>query len=282
MFTVTNQQQGGSVQRVIVVGAGVVGTTCAVALAEGGLDVHVVARDLPGETSSSLAMQPWLPPPPTLGPDVTDWAALTRAELIAMAGEDDPVVEMVAGRMVYDVGVQRVSAPVVDTQRYLRRLVRRLLATGGTLTRMALTALPDHGTVVNCTGLAARTLVPDASVEPAPFQLIRVADPGLDGWFATPDLHAVADQRGVVICADGHDARTALERAGAVEPMLRGATAVAHRPLLRARRNGIRLDLDGDRQRTVVHCYGHAGSGFSVSWGCARAVTKLLVSAERQ
>jgi D-amino-acid oxidase len=46
-------------ERVIVVGAGVVGLTCAVRLLEAGLRVDVVARDLPRETTSAVAAAIW-------------------------------------------------------------------------------------------------------------------------------------------------------------------------------------------------------------------------------
>ena len=47
--------------RVIVVGAGVIGLSCAVRLAEGGYDVAVFARDLPLETTSAVAAAIWYP-----------------------------------------------------------------------------------------------------------------------------------------------------------------------------------------------------------------------------
>ena len=47
--------------RVIVVGAGVVGLTCAVRLLEAGHRVDVVARDLPLETTSVVAAALWSP-----------------------------------------------------------------------------------------------------------------------------------------------------------------------------------------------------------------------------
>ena len=47
--------------KVIVVGAGVVGLTCAVRLLEAGHAVDVVARDLPLETTSAVAAALWYP-----------------------------------------------------------------------------------------------------------------------------------------------------------------------------------------------------------------------------
>ena len=47
--------------RVIVVGAGVIGLSCAVRLLEAGHRVDVVGRDLPLETTSSVAAAVWSP-----------------------------------------------------------------------------------------------------------------------------------------------------------------------------------------------------------------------------
>ena len=47
--------------RVTVVGAGVVGLTCAVRLLEEGHRVDVLARDLPLETTSAVAAAIWYP-----------------------------------------------------------------------------------------------------------------------------------------------------------------------------------------------------------------------------
>ncbi len=47
--------------RITVVGAGVVGLTTAVRLAEAGYSVDVLARDLPHETTSVLAGALWYP-----------------------------------------------------------------------------------------------------------------------------------------------------------------------------------------------------------------------------
>ncbi|GAA5936865.1 FAD-dependent oxidoreductase [Sporobolomyces koalae] len=46
-------------QKVIVLGAGVVGLTCALALVENGFVVHIVARDLPEDTDSTAFASPW-------------------------------------------------------------------------------------------------------------------------------------------------------------------------------------------------------------------------------
>ena len=47
--------------RVLVVGAGVIGLTVGVRLAEAGYDVHVLGRELPLETTSAVAAALWHP-----------------------------------------------------------------------------------------------------------------------------------------------------------------------------------------------------------------------------
>jgi len=52
---------------------------------------------------------------------------------------------------------------------------------------------------------------------------------------------------------------------------------VAERVGLRPfRKSGIRLEKDRLGSRTVIHNYGHGGAGFTLSWGCAGQVVKLV------
>jgi D-amino-acid oxidase len=85
--------------RVIVVGAGVIGLSCAIRLAERGFEVHVLARDLPLETTSAVAAALWYPyrvaaddaaaaawdPGSGDAARVAAWAKTTYAELARIA-----------------------------------------------------------------------------------------------------------------------------------------------------------------------------------------------------
>lgn len=201
-----------SVQRVVVVGAGVVGLTCAVRLAEAGHPVDVLARDLPAETSSAVAGGLWLPSCAGPDDDVVRRARATLAELTALAADERSGVRLLPGELlgrrsgaepawfggvrdVVDlaavaqppVGRTRAWAttlPVADTGRYLAYLVRRLEAAGGSVTRMPLPALPGRGLVVNCTGVASRMLAPDPSVRPVRTQVVVLADAGVERWWS--------------------------------------------------------------------------------------------------
>src|SRR5215210_4260196 len=70
---------GGDAVRVIVVGAGVIGLTCAVRLLEAGHRVDVVARDLPLETTSAVAAAIWYPYRALPQDRVTAWSAASYA-----------------------------------------------------------------------------------------------------------------------------------------------------------------------------------------------------------
>ena len=109
--------------RVIVVGAGVVGLSCAVRLLEAGHRVDVVARDLPLETTSVVAAALWFPylaEPPDL---VERWGGRTRAVLedLAETGPDTGV-RRVAGSVVSDDETTEHVLPVADMPTYLRWL----------------------------------------------------------------------------------------------------------------------------------------------------------------
>jgi D-amino-acid oxidase len=48
------------------------------------------------------------------------------------------------------------------------------------------------------------------------------------------------------------------------------------------RKSGVRLQRDHLRDgRTAIHNYGHGGSGFTLSWGCAEDVLDLAATSAR-
>lgn len=87
-------------QRVIVVGAGVVGLTCAVRLLEAGHRVDVVARDLPLETTSAIAAALWYPYRALPQDRISAWARSSYAVLEALAADERSGVRMLTGTEV--------------------------------------------------------------------------------------------------------------------------------------------------------------------------------------
>jgi D-amino-acid oxidase len=265
-----------------------------VALAESGTArVDVLARDLPGETPTAWAPVPWLPAPARFGEDGTRWARQTREHLSALADQPRTGVLLADGRLFpAESGpagaVQRISAPVVWPADYLDFLARRLLAADGTLTRLSLPVLPPRGLVVNCTGLAARALVPDLQVEPQTRQLLRLANPGLTGWLAGGDLSVVTERDPATVTVVGTlppgaadpDGAGLVARAGDLDPLLAGAGVLDRRLAAIAHRPTVQLVTRHEGERTVVHCYGHGSSAVALSWGCAQDVVARLSALE--
>jgi D-amino-acid oxidase len=301
--------------RVIVVGAGVVGLSCAVRLLEAGHVVDVVARDLPLETTSAVAAALWYPFRAYPFERVTSWSRSTYAELETLSARDDTGVRMLAGTELHRTRtadpwwreavptLTRVTAmgppytdgwsfvaPVVEMPIYLRWLVGRVEQLGGTLTRMALSALPDQAeVVVNATGLGARRTADDPSLVPVRGQVVYVDQVGLDRWWldSSQPTYVVPRSRDIVVGGtdeegewdrrpDPDTAKRILERGIELVPDLARAKVLGHKVGLRPARPEVRLEVEQVGEARVVHCYGHGGAGVTLSWGCADEVTRLV------
>ncbi len=293
----------------VVVGAGVIGLSCAVRLAEAGHRVDVLARDLPLETTSVVAAALWYPYKALPVDRVTAWSATSYAAFAGLAKDEATGVQMMAGtealasrsRDPWWAGavpsLDRVgppegyadawsfTAPVVDMPVYLGWLRARLDELGVTVTRMSLAALPEtDDLVVNCAGLGSRLLAGDTGVRPVRGQVVLVDGVDIDQWWldAAGPTYVVPRRDTVVVGGtDEHDdwsrtpspetAASILRRATRLVPALGGARVVSHRVGLRPVRSGVRLEAVG----RVIHCYGHGGAGVTVSWGCADEVVGL-------
>ncbi|QIK67097.1 FAD-binding oxidoreductase [Nocardioides sp. HDW12B] len=302
--------------RVTVVGAGVVGLSCAVRLLEAGHEVAVLARDLPLETTSAVAAALWYPYRAYPLERVLGWAATTCTDLTALADDEATGVTMRRGTQVlrspearpwwasalpaveaatdlpsgYAAGWS-AEVPVAEMPVYLGWLNDRVEDLGGTVTRMALAALPDQAeVVVNASGLGARLLGSDDSVVPVRGQVVVVEQVGLEEWWldSAGPTYVVPRRHDIVVGGtdtegawdrrpDEAVAREVLARATALVPQLKRARVLRHRVGLRPARSGVRLEeRTGVRGNRVIHCYGHGGAGVTLSWGCAAEVTSLV------
>ncbi len=301
-----------------MVGAGVIGLSCAVRLLEQGHRVDVLARDLPLETTSAVAAALWYPYRAYPYERVTAWSSATFAELQRLSHDDATGVRMLKGTELHRAAtadpwwmsavptLTRVStmpapyvdgwtfeAPVAEMPVYLRWLASRVEELGGTLTRMALGALPD-GTgaevVVDATGLGARLMAadPTPAPDPRPGGARRAGGPGpLVARLGRSRLRRPAQprrrrgrhrRRGRV---GPHDPTpTSPSRSSSGPPSwcrswpARGCSATGSACVRRGRRSGSRRSGGGTTR--VVHCYGHGGAGVTLSWGCADEVAALV------
>ncbi|MFI1223494.1 MULTISPECIES: FAD-dependent oxidoreductase [unclassified Streptomyces] len=303
---------------VIVVGGGVVGLTTAVTLAERGLRVRVWSRDPAGATTSAVAGALWWPYRIEPAERVGDWSLETLAvyeELAAVPQETGVrrVAGLHGGERFAALGPWaaelsdavetpeglRVTLPLLDMPVHLAWLERRLAAAGGAVERRAVTGFGEAAAqcpaVVNCTGLGARELVPDAGVRPVRGQLVAVANPGIEEWYTEADPASAATtyffpQPGRLVLGgtaeaddprtepDPDTAREIVARCARIRPEIAGARVLGHRVGLRpAREAGVRIEAEAlPGGGLLVHNYGHGGAGVTVAWGCARAAAALV------
>ncbi|MEO8440802.1 MAG: FAD-dependent oxidoreductase [Spartobacteria bacterium] len=191
-----------------------------------------------------------------------------------------------------------LDVPLTDTTLYLDYLATRFRRAGGELKSGLhfdrLESVPStHSLVLNCTGVGAGDLVPDPQVEPHRGQVVLVS--GIPQRHAVvcddpPLMYAIPRAADCVFGGtnDRSDdrapdpaatARIVAECAGAleIEPPAVLRARVGLRPF---RRGGICLRADRLRDgRRLIHNYGHGGSGFTLSWGCAQAALSLIEDA---
>jgi D-amino-acid oxidase len=200
----------------LVVGAGVVGLTTAIALAEAGMATRVLAAAPPEQTTSFAAGAIWGPTRTSGSPRVHEWAQVGLEVLSELAADSRAAIRQVSGIEVSaTAGAHsqwisilpsarplsaaelpdgfasgcRYTAPIIAMPVYLGYLVERMKAAGGTLDIGApVTSLRslDAPLIVNCTGIGARDLVPDPAVVPLRGQVVIVANPGVEEFFRAP------------------------------------------------------------------------------------------------
>ncbi|WP_208609497.1 FAD-dependent oxidoreductase [Streptomyces atriruber] len=311
---------------VIVVGSGVVGLTTAVVLAELGRRVRVWSREPAERTTSAVAGGLWWPYRIEPEESAGAWALDSLAVYEELAGRDARTgVRMVEG-VHAETGLDELGAwasrvsglrvaeraeyagrglwarlPLIDMPVHLAWLRGRLRAAGGVLEERAVGRLAEPLTeaaaVVNCAGLGARDLVPDAEVYPVRGQLVVVENPGVETWFTAADSasHATTyflpQPGGLVLGGTAEDGDWSVEpdpavadaivaRCAAVRPEIAGARVLAHRVGLRPARRRVRLERARVPEGGVlVHNYGHGGGGVTVAWGCAQEAARLVGAA---
>ncbi|MDF3143028.1 MULTISPECIES: FAD-dependent oxidoreductase [unclassified Streptomyces] len=311
------------VDDVVVVGGGVIGLTTALVLAERGARVRVWTRDPVEGTTSAVAGALWWPyriEPLALA---RAWALRSLDVYEELAERSEPtgvrMVEGVLGGASLDEadawatarlpGLRATTAeeyagsglwarlPVIDMATFLPWLRDRFLDASGVIETRSVSGFGEveAPVVVNCTGLGARELVPDASVRPVRGQLVVVENPGIRTWLTSTDADGEMayyfPQPGRLLLGgtaveddwspepDPGVAEAIVRRCAALRPEIAGARVLAHRVGLRPGRDAVRLEREAlPGGRVLVHNYGHGGAGVTVAWGCAEEAAGLASS----
>lgn len=301
----------------LVIGAGVSGLTTAVCLAEAGMRVRIWAAEPPEKTTSYAAGAMWGPYLVEPVDRVRVWSAQTLDVLRQLAIEPATGVRLVSGIEASRKPVEppewgdqldgfrmcepselpdgfvtgwRYTAPLVDMLIYLGYLRGRLETAGGEIVIRRIDSFDEAigvaPLIVNCAGIGARDLVPDADLTPIRGQLVVVENPGITEFFSedtglSPDLLHFYPQGETLVLGgtaqpcqwsrepDPDIAAAIIARCAEIEPNLRDVQVIEHRVGLRPTRPYLRVDKQQFNGAQVIHNYGHGGAGMTLSWGCA-------------
>ncbi|MDN5913962.1 MAG: FAD-binding oxidoreductase [Pseudonocardia sp.] len=200
----------------VVVGAGVIGLSTGIVLAEAGARVRIVAAEPPLRSTSAAATG--MCGPVFHGPDqrTAAWELATVAHLTALADTEPAAgVAITTGLIAAAAGIEQappladasvlvriadpdelpagfgfgmwLRVPMVDMPVYLQYLLDRFAAAGGLIVERRVESLASAAdgaaTLVNCAGVGAAALCSDEGLHPVRGQHVVVENPGLEGFF---------------------------------------------------------------------------------------------------
>ena len=189
-----------------------------------------------------------------------------------------------------------LNVPLMDTTIYLDYLADRFQKAGGEIGEsVRFEKLEDVDSkfdlVINCAGIGARELAHDVDLEPHRGQVAIV--PKIDNLKCAivcddaPLMYAIPRTNDCVFggtneISDNLDvdptstSRIVAECSRVLK--IDNPRVLNERVGLRPfRKSGVRLEREKlHASRTVIHNYGHGGSGFTLSWGCAENVFKFV------
>lgn len=189
-----------------------------------------------------------------------------------------------------------IETVAIDVVPHLEHLMRRFVSLGGSLERRRITSLIDEAEsqrlIVNCTGVQAGALVPDPAVYPIRGQTVRVRGGAVERVtlvergplavaYVMPHgeecvLGGTTDAGEWNLVPDESVTVQIMEKAIILEPELADAEILDVRVGLRPGRGVVRLEYEPlVGTAGVIHNYGHAGNGWSLSWGCADEVARM-------
>ena len=190
----------------------------------------------------------------------------------------------------------RATVPVITTGTYGEWLTARCRDLGVRFEVRAVASVDEFAggadLVVVAGGLRSGALLgDDDTVVPVRGQVVRLENPGLTEWLIDDDnpagLTYVVPRRHDIVCGgvsefgatsleiDPATELAILERTAALVPALAGLRIVSRGAGLRPARPTVRLERVEGHAVPVIACYGHGGSGVTLSWGCAEAVVEL-------
>lgn len=187
--------------------------------------------------------------------------------------------------------------PLVEPPVYLLYLRAWFEQLGGRIEQRDIGQLADlyqpGYLIVNCSGVGARQVANDSAVHPIRGQTVVIQSSIQQAYMDDDTFTYIFPRVGTALLGgvsqpgnwsrevDPADTADILNRCQAADPSVQGATITTIRVGLRPGRHAVRLEREtvGD-DCAVIHNYGHAGVGFTLSWGCAAEVVRLAQQAD--
>jgi D-amino-acid oxidase len=309
--------------RVAVVGAGVSGLTSAILFAEAGFETAVFADEIGDLTNSAAAAAIWYPYDVEPAEKVVPWALVSYGHFRSLARDAESGVSLTELRVFSRAGAIAppdwarpfgtrpvapaetprafvsgfsIRVPLIETGKYLAYLADRLTDAQGSITGGRrfdkLEEIDrDYDWVLNCAGIGAREVTPDAEMEPHRGQVALVRKFELPFAVVCDDpplMYAIPRSEDCVFGGTNEVSDDREPDPAATSRIVSECERVlgtSHSALLRervglrpCRSTGVRVEAgklaDG---RTVIHNYGHGGSGFTLSWGCGETARRFLL-----
>ena len=221
---------------------------------------------------------------------IPEWAYALGARLLVMSSEVETSLTVFSSGFALKV-------PLMDTTIYLDYLAQRFVNAGGEINanvRFERLEEVDRSfeLIINCCGIGARELVHDVDLEPHRGQVAIVPKIDISSAIVcdnAPLMYAIPRANDCLVGGTNElsgdrdvdpttTARIVAEcsRVLNIEPPMIVAERVGIRPF---RKSGVRVESEHLQDgRTAIHNYGHGGSGFTLSWGCARQVLRLAAN----
>jgi D-amino-acid oxidase len=200
------------------------------------------------------------------------------------------IMEQAELKTGYRLGFE-ATVPLVETQLFLPWLMNLLEKKNVEFIRRELKSVDEisrqYQWVINCSGLGSRMLCNDESIFPARGQVALIApQPGMPIFLDNEQPVYIVPRKDATIIGgtyEEHVYDTTTEPA-TIQRLYRQAVnlfpGLQEFPVtgswagLRPFRNEVRLEKEAGKN--TIHNYGHAGSGFTLAWGCAAEVSSLM------
>ena len=180
--------------------------------------------------------------------------------------------------------------PLIETQIFLPWLTAQVIQLGATIIEAEVNNLhllsEKFDVVVNCTALGARDLCNDKTVIPIRGQVILLEPNVVDSIFIDNQSPTyIVPRKDATIIGGTYEEnifeantveetlKEILRKAIVISPELAGKKVIGNWAGLRPYRPEVRLEKEGN----IIHNYGHGGSGYTLSFGCAEEVNKMVL-----